>query len=523
MKNIEGEIWYPYTFDLGRDVTGFENVINKVLDLDFVLAGFESSGETFAYKENGSLIGSKFVSSEFSPENKFVFNNRPKDELKEQAIHFLGLQRLSEIHHFSANYRRLFHYLHFALAPIVFKVNLGKEDEFLLLLPSLKITTTGVLTVTFRLNFAGRSLEDVIKLENLYSLSLSGLAIPSELVEINQHIAALYNGVKIHSEVQKFYLDQIKPFEVYQGINLCSMSAEGMRFEHIAENYKYLLIEKLFLHRKLKPKDFQRIDRTGYWQCRPSVHVFKYDEQEKRASEILSKRKEAVVKLFNRVDVSVEHSQLQELKNLRIFDDYLLFVNKGLTLQVYGYERIKEIEDQYQGNQLQMAKLWLNLGTRVIMDYVDNRFMNLKIWHQLIHYDNALSQKSLIKKMEDKQEQEFIFEMDYVPAGELQELINVTKAELQFDKIEEQIKKRSDLLALKANVVRSNRVFWYGLLISVSFGLANLEKLSSLYFEPLFKLWKWCFGIEHSMLFSAVIFLATIGVFAVVIKRLTRF
>ncbi len=413
--------------------------------------------------------------------------------------------------------------MHFSLAPIVFKINLGKEEEFLILLPSLKITTTGVLTVTFRLNFRGRSLEDVIKLENLYSLWLGGLALPPELVEINQHIAALYHGVKINSEVQKFFLDQIKPFEVYQGINLCSMSAEGMRFEHIAENYKYLLIERLFLQRKLRPKDFQRIDRTRYWQCRPSVHVVKYDEQENRASEILSKRKEDVVKLFCRVDAMVEHSQLQELKNLRAVDNYLLFVNKGLTLQVYGYELIKKIEDQYQGNQLQREKLWLNLGTRVIMDYVDTRFMNLKIWHRLVHYDNAISQKRLIKKMEDKQEQEFIFETDYVHAGELQEVINVTKGEMKFDEIEQQIKKRIDLLTLKANVVRSNRVFWYGLLISVSFGFANLQKLSSLYFEPLFKVWRWGPGIEHSMLFSAVILLATIGVFALVIKRLTRF
>lgn len=397
MKNIEGEIWYPYTFDLGRYVTDFEKVIEKILQLDFVLAGFESAGETFAYKQDGSIVWSKFVSSEFGPEHKFAFDNRPNDELKEQALHYLGLYRLAEIHYFSPNYRRYFQYMHFSLFPIVFKVNLGQEDEFLILTPSLKITTTGVLTVTFRLNFCGRTLEDVIKLENLYTLWLKGLALPPELVEINQHIARLYQGVKVNSEAQKFFLDQIKPFEMYKGINLCSVAADGIRFDHIAENYKYLLIEKLFLRRKLKPKDFQRIDRTGYWQCRPSVFLIKFDGQEKKASEILNKRKDDIVRLFNRVYALAQKSRLKELKSLRVLDDFLLLVNRGLTLQIYGHDLIKKIEGQYEGNQLQREKLLLNRGTRVIMDYVDVRHMNLKIWHSCTPRYCSVSKKCYSK------------------------------------------------------------------------------------------------------------------------------
>lgn len=523
MENIEGEIWYPYTFDLGGYLTDFEKIIDRILKLDFVLAGFDSTTETIVYKENDLIKKARFISSEYGPENQYVIENPPKDKLKEKAIHFLGLFRLSEIHHFSANYRHFFQYLRFNLSPIVFNIELKGKDELIILEPTLKITTTGTLTVTFRLKFLGRNLTEVLKLENLYAIWLKEIAIPPELVSINQHIAALYHGIKINSQAQQFYLNQIKPFEVSEGVNLCSVEADGLRFEHIAENYKYLLIEKLFLNRKLKEKDFQKIDRTRYWQCRTSVHIMKYDNQENKASEILDKRKETLFRLFNRVDLTVEHSKLIELKNLRVFEDHLLFVNIGLTLQVYCSNQIKEIEEKFNNDQIQTEKLWLILGIRVIMDYIDVRFMNLKMWHQLVYSDDLIDQKLLIQKVEDKQEQEFLYETDYINTGELQEVISYTKKEMQFDKIEEQIKKRIDLLTLKSNTVRSNRVFWYGLLISVAFGVANLEKLSSIYFKPFFQLLNWCFGVEHALLISGVFLSAIIGTLSLLIKKMTRF
>lgn len=522
MNNIEGEIWYPYTFDLGRNVTEFDKMIGKILDLEFVLAGFDSVDETFAYKENGLLVRSQFSSSEYGPENKFDFDNRPNNELKERAILFLGSCRLSEIHLFSGNYRRHFQYVRFSLSPIVFRVNLGQKDEYILLEPSLRITTTGVLTVTFRLNFSKRNLGDVIKLENLYSISLRGLALPSELLEINQTLAAFYHGVKFTSEVKKTLLEQIVPFEVGEGIKLCSVSAEGMRFEHIAENYKYLLIERLFLGRPFKRKDFHKLDRTSYWQCRPSVFIFKYDEQENRGSAILINRGETIAKLLNRVPDEVPRPQIEKLMNLRSLDDSLLFINKGLMLQIYGNDIVRKLEDQYEGKHLRSEKLWVNLGIRVIMDYVEVRYMNLKIWFQVLYSFNAISQKSLIRRMETKQEQDFYFETDYVLSGELQEVINHTKKVLLFGAIEGQIKKRIELMALKADLVRSSRVFWYGLLISVSFGLANLEQLSTLYFKPLFTSSNWSLGIEHPMLYSGLLLFTIIGLMALVIKRLTR-
>jgi hypothetical protein len=523
MENIEGEIWYPYTFDLGRDVKDFEKIIDKILELDFVLAGFDSTNETIVYKEKGLIKKTRFVSSEYGPENKYVIENRPKDKLIEKAIHFLGLFRLSEIHHFSANYRHFFQYLRFNLSPIVFNIELNGKDELIILEPSLKITTTGILTVTFRLQFTRKNLHEVIKLENLYSAWLKEIAIPSELVSINQNIASLYHGSKINSQTKKFYLDQIKPYEVYEGINLCSVAADGLRFEHIAENYKYLLIEKLFLGRILKPKDFQKIDRTSYWQCRTSVHIVKYDNQEVNASAILDKRKATLFKLFNRVELPVEHSELMELKNLRVFDDYLLFVNRGLTLQVYSSKQIIEIEEKFKNDQMQREKLWLILGLRVIMDYIDVRFMNLKMWHQLVFSDDLIDQKLLIQKLEEKQEQEFLFETDYINTVELQNVISYTKKEMQFDEIEEIIKKRIDLLSFKSNTVRSNRVFWYGLLISVVFGLANLEKLSSIYFKPFFQQLNWCFGVEHSLIISGVCLFIIIGILSILIKKRTKF
>src|SRR3989304_3516086 len=164
MKNIEGEIWYPYAFDLGRYVNDFEKIIYKLLKLDFVLAGFDSTSETIVYNENDLIKKARFISSEYGPENKYVIENPPKDKLKEKAIHFLGLSRLSEIHHFSTNYRHFFQYLRFNLSPIVFNIELKGKDELITLEPTLEITTTGILTVTFRLKFSGRNLLEVIKL-----------------------------------------------------------------------------------------------------------------------------------------------------------------------------------------------------------------------------------------------------------------------------------------------------------------------------------------------------------------------
>lgn len=172
MKILEGEIWYPYTYDLGRHVVDFEEVIPKLLEYDFFLAGFDSVEEKIYFKEDGKSFISQFYSSEFFPELKFNIESAPKSALKKRAAEFLGSYRLSEINHFSTNYRNHFQYFRFVLFPVAFKIIPKIKDSFLLLVPIMTISTTGILTVTFRLGFRNISLNQLIRLENLYTVDI---------------------------------------------------------------------------------------------------------------------------------------------------------------------------------------------------------------------------------------------------------------------------------------------------------------------------------------------------------------
>lgn len=520
MKKLEGEIWYPYTYDLGQYVIDFEGVFPKLLEYNFFLAGFNSVEEKTYFKENEKLFVSQFYSSEVAPEQRFAIETVPKSTLKKTAVEFLGLYRLSEINHFGDKYREYFQYLRFVLFPTFLKIEPQIKERFLLLIPIITISSTGILTVTFRLKFRNISFKQLLRLENLYEENIRSVALPQEVMLLHQHLAALYHGLDVKTEVYQDLINVIKPFNLPEDIKMSCGTAENMFISQIADNYRYLIVEKLFFKRKLKESDFENMHRTTYWQCRPSVFVHKFEGQGRKANDIFSKKKESLLKLFFRSDTRARDEHLHSLKNLRAFDDYLLFANVGLTLKIYSKSTSDSLERKYEGNRLQNERLYLNLATQVIMDYIHTLFMNLKVRESLAFNKPPGSIKNLIQNMEDKACLNYLLETDVVHSGELQDLIQHVKNEMGFNVLEEKIRQSFDLHRLRLESVRNDTIFWFGLFVTVLLGLGNLSVIADTIFTPIFQLTKWPILIDHRLLFTGFIVLLLIPVAFFAVRKL---
>lgn len=512
MKKLEGEIWYPYTYDLGRNVVDFEETIQKLFEYNFVLAGFNSVEEKIYFKENEKLFVSQFYSSEFALEQRFTIEAVPKNELKKNSVEFLGFYRLSEINHFGDNYRVYFQYLRFVLFPAFLKIKPQIKERFLLLVPIITISSTGILTVTFRLKFRNISFKQLLRLENLYTETIRSVALPQDVMLLHQHLAALYYGLDVRSETYQDMANAIKPFNLPEDIKMSCGTAEGVVISQVADNYRYLIVEKLFFKRKLKESDFEDIHRTTYWQCRPTVFVHKFEGQGRKANDIYSRKKESLLKLFLRSDTKARNEHLHSLKNLRTFDDYLLFANVGLTFKIYSTSISDSLDSKYGGKRLQNEKLYLNLSTQVIMDYIHTLFMNLKVWESLAFTKPPVSIKNLIQNMEDKACLNHLLETDVVHYGELQDLIHHVKNEMGFNVLEEKIRQSFDLHRLRLESVRNDTIFWFGLFVTVLLGLGNLSVIADTIFTPIFQLTKWPILIDHHLPFTGFIVLLLIPV-----------
>lgn len=340
---------------------------------------------------------------------------------------------------------------------------------------------------------------------------------------IHQHLAALYHGLDVKTEEYKDIIGALKPFEPYENIKMSIGTAENIRFAHIAGNYKYLIIEKLFFDRKLKESDFDKIDRTSYWQCRPTIFIHKFEGQGEKARYIYSKNKSMLIKLLLRSSKSVGKERLHPLRNLRTFDDYLLFANIGITLKVYSGDVVDALEHKYNGERLQNEKLWLNLGIQVIMDYIHVLFMNLKVWENLAFSKPPKSQKDLIQKMEDKAYQNYLLETDVVYAGELKDLIQHTKSEMGFHVLEGRIGQSFALYRLKLEAIRNDTLFWFGLFVTNLLGLANLRGIADTIFIPTFQLVKWQILLDNPVISAGLLLVLLISLAFFSIRRFLEY
>lgn len=519
----QGEIWYSFIYDLGLDVKDIESIAKRSLKEDYCLVGFSAPHENIYYKEQEEIIKVTFSSSEYTIENKYVISNAPKDTFVAKMVHFVSLYRLAEIHAFSEKFREDTEYLLLVLCPIFIEAKINNQSKRLILFPIIKITKAGVLILTFRYSFENIDLNELIGIDNLFRSEIITIGIPENVAKTHLHLASLYHGLDPSSREYKEHMEAIKATKFADRINLYIGTAEGITFENVAEDYLFSLIERLFLKKRLNFKDFAKLARARYWQARPTIYLQSFSSQMDSATKTLEVTQAAVQKILNRVNIPSEKGHLNDCIDLRHFEDYFMVMNRGITIKAYSKQFVENLLNKWPEDDRARGWLWSNLETQVVMDYIHQIFMELKILEGLVLYSPPNSQKKLIKHTEALYHKKYIYETNMVYAEELENLIEYAKKIMGYPNIEDNIKKNFELRKIKLEVIRNNRIFWFGSFLTLFFGISNVDKLMKIFYEPLFKIIGWSFFLEHPLRWSIFITLALILSGSAIIHRVTRF
>ena len=519
----QGEIWYSYIYDLGLEVKDTERIAIKGLKEDYCLVGFSAPNESFSYNENGKIVVALFDSSEYRIENRYVLSSAPQDAYVKKLVHFASLYRLAEIHTFSKKFREDTGYALLVLSPIFIEAKINNQNKLIILSPFIKITKAGVLILTFRYRFEKADLKELIGFDNLFRSEILTVGIPENIAKTHFHLASLYHGLSPSSREYKEHIDAIKAREFVDRINLYVGTAEGITFENVAEDYLFSLIEHLFLKKRLNHKDFIKLARARYWQARSSIYLQEFSTQMETAAKSLDSTHAAIQKILNRADIPSGKSGINDCTDLRHFEDYFLVMNRGLTVKAYSRQFIEHSLSKWPEEERARAWLWSNLETQVVIDYINQIFMELKILEGLLLHSPPSSQKKLIKHIEVLYHKKYIYEADMVNAGELESLINYAKQTLGYFTIEENIQKNIELRKMKLEVIRSNRIFWFGSFLTLLFGISNVNNLMKTFYAPLFCFIGADFFFAHPIAWSTAITTALILTGSAIIFKTTRF
>jgi hypothetical protein len=519
----QGEIWYSYTYDLGLEINNTENIFQEALKEDYCLVGFSAPDEHVYYKENGKVIVADFSSSTYRVENKFVVSSAPKDPFVTKMIHFASMYRLAEIHAFSKKYREDAEYALLVLSPIYLEAKINNQNKSMVLFPYIKITKAGVLILTFRYSFEKVDLHELICIDNLFRSEIITIGIPSSVAKTHFHLAALYHGLAPSSREYKDHIGAIKAKEFADNVKLYIGTAENITFEQVAENYLYSVIECWFLKKQLMPKDFHKLARAHYWQSRPTLFLQKFSDQMDTATQTLETMNATIHKILNRVNSHSEKEAVDKFIDLRQFEDYFLVMTRGLTVKGYSKQFIENSIDKCPETERKREWLWSNLETQVMIDYIHQLFMELKILEGLLLNDPPSTQKKLIKHTEALYRKKYIYEANMVYSGELKKLIDYAKQTMGYFTIEENIQKNFELRKLKLEVIRNNRIFWFGSFLTLLFGISNVSNLMKTFYAPLFCIIGWNYFFAHQIAWSTAITTALILIGSAIIYRTTRF
>jgi hypothetical protein len=241
------------------------------------------------------------------------------------------------------------------------------------------------------------------------------------------------------------------------------------------------------------------------------------------ATKSLDSTRAAIQKILNRADIPSGKNDLNDCTDLRHFEDYFLVMNKGLTVKAYSKQFIEHSLGKWPEEERARAWLWSNLETQVVIDYINQIFMELKIIEGLLLHSPPNSQKKLLRLTEALYHKKYIYEAHMVYAGELEKLIDYAKQVMGYLEIEENIQKNFELRKMKLEVIRNNRIFWFGSFLTLLFGISNVNNLMKTFYAPLFCIIGWNYFFAHPIAWSTVITTALVLAGSAVIFRTTRF
>jgi len=469
----EAEIWYIYTYDLGRELTGNKSVLRDFLSMDSALAIIDFNSDIMAIKENGSVIGTDLVMGEgyFPHTISFEAGTNGKSDFHREKISELVTFKMAQFTQaFTGDYNREPDFYRAVLNPTPLEFYSPDGNFEVVFEPFIRMNYSGIIFIELRLIVNDVNVKRFVDLTNLNLLPIVGGGWTKEQCIINQHLAAIYHNIEFKSKSYKEIINDIEDYEDYAdmsayspGLRLISFAfriEDSFFLKNFAENLRYLCLQKLFGTRLASIKDFVKFYRSSYWQLTKFLSLRDFINQRSDNNTNYWRNLEVIKRVFYCV-YEPEISGVPPLEDSpRLFDDYLVFVNPGMYLKIYN----SWFRDYVRMN----AKVSENIeflnhdaSTLSIIEYVLTGLMEREVLIDELAKNDKATVKDYYRLRSRLNYQKYLTDISNIASGEVLEFVKLSKSRYKFDEIENGLQEAIKALMDKATfdkIVNQNRV-----------------------------------------------------------------
>jgi hypothetical protein len=496
-KNIvlkDWEIWHSYSSYFLEEIEDLYTLADKLVKNQFCVIAYHSDGTTWCDYGNEIRrynLTNPSSTKQFAIETQILPNINYIKECSFQA----SMTRNSEIKLLGPGYIDTFSYILLYLSPIC----VTEQGHHIFLYPQIKLFTNGVIIISFREKHSKTTYEIDCLIKNDVNLALhhqDALEIPLGLARIHLRCSVLKNGARILKRLK--VLNKANDLNKYIDTHKRSYTDNGITFEVFPlkrkditsvlslQSLKDIIITSLSFIVNNKKEEFDyllsgnikpsRIITGNYWLGYPSIYLLNFENQPETSVEIIEKYSDDLLKIMNRATtLSPLFGGIE--KNLRLSDDYCVFMNIALILWVSSKKDYNKMNTHFNREAIICER-------EVLVQSVNYLIMTHERQYERASND-AIHYKSLLK------EQLSIINLDKLSnkLGHYGEIMNFHKYAFQVFELSEIQKQAIDCLKIRSDYEREEKnesLLKLGLMISIIFGILQAPSFADYVIGPLF-------------------------------------
>lgn len=514
MNITKWNIWHCYSSSVVGNMPSLTEWAKAVVGMDVGALAVKREGECW-YKADEE-VREAYCGTSFLPnraEGAFVLPPRMPPYAKECLVQAIAM-RTHEQHVLADPLSRVPSYLRIYFEECVLEF----EDLVVTLYPQAKLYEDGVLLIEFRV-LAGEnpySLDDFVEQQlNLYAHMAQGGEIPLPILLGAASHGFSFGKRRLRSTLERFRRKtRAELAKLEEERDSGDFSWRRLRLDNVwgalaameLAPYNLRVLANLYAWSLLDAAstvDHRRRGRRrlgGYWSGRPSVYIAGTDPPVSEADELIRGHTDSLAKILARSSTPPSGDAGGIIgPNLRVFGDYALFVNRGVTLW-FGLD--DALFKQPTATGAVCVDQAANLGGFVSTKQVQVEF--LEYWyisHKALEEKSLEPSKSLadLARVErevaalDRQVQEI------PPSGEVADFLRRAGECLDVEGIRQIVRANLRYKEVVLQEKRDRRNNWFGAALAVILASSGAPAIGEAFVEPAWKLACWPRPLEDSL------------------------
>lgn len=517
MKINEWSIWHSYSTFLLEDSYSLEEIAYKLVETGLCPLVFSQDLKIW-WKEDNKVNVTILEVLERNISGVIVKWPEISDNYINEGLKQFLLMYNAESNLLNTKYRDSFDYIRCFMNACELKSGLRP----IMLYPQIKIYNTGSINLTFRQispDFEYPIDSFIMHEVNLFRNEFDKVALPMEIMKLSGRYSLHFYPLafKLHDKIKgnpvlkklDYLIDQDTKLEQHGDFSFyltqIVQNNEKYYLEDIIEQFMFALSYaintkkgEISLFSKLK------YNLGDYFILRPSIYITKFKDQPDNSSQITEKFGRQIGKIMART-IKPFYMDFSKFlgENLREFDDYCLYMNKGITLFIFSSLGSKSLEED-----INLSMLY---EKQVQIESIDHLNISLKRLSKISSNVNLSYESVIFDQIKQISLEEFFIE-EISNYGEINKIFSYASNEFNWDSIRELIDKKLKMRSEYSNVKNNESYIKIGIALTTLFGLISVPSFVDKVTNPLWIYLNLPVSTDPNLRIVSLVFITIIGI-----------